>query len=364
VIINNINMYYKVLLRAKHNFSVLSKALIFEALINLILIVLLVREYKIFGMYMAIMVVSVLNCLYMRYLSGYRMRIRIKKEVLVDLLKYGFPIVIIGASRLVLISLDRIMIANMMGVTFVGYYSLAIMLQSYVGQLSSFGTVLYPRLMEKFGQNQKVEDIKKFVTVPTMINAFILPLILGLMFFIFPVFVKAVLPKFVKGILAMKIFIVNIYFASLCIPAQHFLIALKKQLTIMAIITLSIILNIVGNYAFIKIGYGIYGVAGATSIVTLLTFFLMQTYAMKHFAKPGEILVFLVKVTIPFIYTAAIVLFMGKMVTMGNIYVGVFIKCIFLIMCSIPVFVYIGKKTQIFGVIHEIFVSKFHRRNI
>ncbi len=362
--LSNVCIFYQILLRTRHNFSVLSKSIIFEAVINLVLVILLVRNFKIYGLYAALILVTLLNTVFIHALAKYNFVFRLKFRRILSLVKVGLPITIIGFLQWGLNSLDTIMIAKMIGVTFVGYYSIPIMARSYIGQLSGFGTVLYPRILEDYGAKQRIEDIKKYTIVPLAINAYLLPVILGLMFFAAAFIVRIVLPKFIPGILAMQILLIGMFFRSCSYQAEHFLIALNKQTRLIPVFLGALVLNAVMNYILIKRGFGIYGVACATSFVTFLNFIVLQSYAMRHFSRTREIASFFVKIIVPFVYTAAIVLFLQKFLVISNEYIEVTVKSCLLVIFSLPLFFYINKSTRVLNLILDMLITKFNRTGV
>lgn len=358
LILERICSYYRLLLRARQNFSILSKSIIFDAVANLVLVLLLVSSFKIYGLYVASLLLGVLNIFFMHILARYKFGFSFNLKKVSELIAIGFPLTIVVLLRWTLNSLDRIMIAKMIGVTFVGYYSIPIMAKSYIGQMSSFGTVLYPKILETYGRKQSIDAIKKYVIIPPMINAYMLPPILGLIFLIVPLLVEKILPRFIPGILAMQILLLDIFFCACYHQAHHFLFTLKKQARVMPIVASAIILNIIGNYIFIKRGYGIYGVAWATSVVSFLSFIAAQSYAMRHFARMKEIFLFLIKIVFPLIYIALIVLILERYVAIRNIFLDVSIKSCALAILSTPLLFYINKKTEIVTFIFSILKKK------
>ncbi len=347
MLVDRICGYYMTLLRARKNFSVLSLSIIFDAVVNLCLVILLVKNFRIYGLYAALIILTVLNVIFVHLFVRYRLCFNFKFKGAGGLIKIGFPLSFLGFLQGVAPILDTIMITKMIGVTFVGYYSVSVMTKNYISQLSSFGTVLYPWLLETFGRNQSIEDIKKYAIIPPKVNAYLLPLLLGWIFFIVPVLIKAVLPKFIPGILAIQILLIDMFFRSCYPQAMHFLIALKKQTKMMTIMILSIILTALLNYALIKAGYGIYGVACAASAVSFIMFFLMQTYAMRHFAGGREIALFFLEVIAPFLYTTLFVLLIENFIRLPNMYVNAAVKCFTLFIFSIPLLIYIDSRTQV-----------------
>ncbi len=358
IFVDRICTYYMNLLRARKNFAVLSSAIVFDAAINLCLIMLLVKNFKIYGLYAAVVILSILNTMFIHTFVRYKINLGFRLAGIGKLMKIGFPLAVLGFLQRILSSLDTIMIAKMIGITFVGYYSVSIMAKNYMDQLSSFGTVLYPRLLEAFGRNGRVEDIKKYAIIPPKINAYILPLLLGWIFFVAPVLVKAILPKFIPGILAIQILLIDMFFRSCSPQFMHFLIALKKQSKVIFVTVLSIFLTVILNYFFIKAGYGIYGIAFATSLVSFFGFVSLQVYAMRHFAGAKEMLLFFLEIIAPFLYTAIIVLLMEKFIKLPNMYIALMVKCVALLIFSSPLLIYINRLTGIVNILIGILTDR------
>ncbi|MFA6635544.1 MAG: oligosaccharide flippase family protein [Candidatus Omnitrophota bacterium] len=347
VIVNNFCSFYQIVLRAKHNFSVLSKSIVFESIVNLLLTILLVSNFKIYGLYVVLIIVTLINLAFMHFLARYRFKFSLNFNRAKELLKTGFPLMVVGILGWFLVSLDRIMIGIMLGVTFVGYYSIANMAQGYIVQLSGFGTVIYPRMMEAYGKKGDIDDIKKYVVIPPLIIAYFLPSVLGMVYFIVPLLVIKVLPDFEPGVTAVQILLLQMFFAASYTQASHFLVALGKQKMFIPITISAIIVNVVGNYIMIKNGFGIYGVAAVTSFVAFLNFVIFQTYAMKHFSGFRRISFFLCKVIFPLLYTATVVLLLNRNVHSQSYLLEIFFKISILLISSLPLYIYIEKKTNI-----------------
>jgi O-antigen/teichoic acid export membrane protein len=347
IILDRLCGYYMLLLRARNNFSALSKAIVFDAFIKLILVFLLVKNFKIYGLYFTLISISILNVFFIHALVRYKINLTLKLSGLSEIIRIGLPITVMGFLEGILTTIDMIMIAKMIGVIFVGYYSISIMAKSYISKLSSFGTVLYPHLIKDYGKRQDMEDIKKYVLIPPKVNAYILPVLLGVIFFVIPALVKLVLPKFIPGILATQILLIDMFFQS-CFPqAVHFLIAIKKTVQIIAITILCIFMAIYGNYIMIKRGYGIYGVAWVTSVISFVHFLLLQAFALKNFLPPRKIFLFFLDIAFPFVYGLIALLLINKFIPAGNIYLAVFIKSSIFILAMLPLLIYINKETKV-----------------
>jgi O-antigen/teichoic acid export membrane protein len=245
------------------------------------------------------------------------------------------------------------MIAKMLGLTFVGYYSLAIMGKNYAtGMSSHIGVVSVPKILGEYGKRENLDDIKKFVIVPTKIIAYLMAPFLALIFFATPLVVEEVLPKFIPGILSLQILLISVFFSTCFSQTTQFLIAINKKGKLVVFSMLGILLNIILNYVFIKKGYGIYGVAWGTSLTSFFIFLTVQYYAMGQFEKFKGICSFFISLLIPFVYILCSVLLIEYLICMQNLYVETLFKIMILSIIAIPLFIYIDKNT---GVLKSIF---------
>ncbi len=352
IILQKLYSYYIEVLRANSNFSVISVSVVFDAIINLALIFLLVRNFKLYGLYAAAMLMTVLNTFFVHILARYRIQFVFHLKRIASLIRFGFPLLILGFLGTILRSIDTIMIAKMLSVTFVGYYSIATMARNYlVGATNNFGIVTMPRMLEAYGKTGQVKDIQKFVTISAEAISYLLPILLGFIYLTMPLLVTKVLPRFIPGILAAQILLLDIFFRSCCPQARSFLVALNKQAKILPITIIAILINIILNNIFIKMGFGIYGVAAGTSIATLFNFLCILIYAMSHFAEIKEILLFILRILFPLVYIAMVVLSCSYFIRAGNVYLNLTISIAALAIFSIPLLFYINRKTHILRLI-------------
>jgi O-antigen/teichoic acid export membrane protein len=358
MILQRISSYYLVVLRANSNFFVINRLVIFDSIINLILVFLLVKTFKLYGLYVTVILLAALNCLFMHFLAGYRIVLKFDLKKIYPLIKFGIPLFLLGFLGTIFASIDRIMIAKMIGVVSVGYYSIAIMAKNYlVGATNNFGIVTIPRIMEAYGKEEKIEHIKKFVTVSAEAISYILPSFLGIIFLTVPLFISKVLPQFVPGIIAAQVLLLDIFFRSCCPQARQFLVALGKQARIIPIVVPAILLNIFLNYIFIKKGWGIGGVALGTSIASFFNFTLILFYAMAHFTDYRKILLFFLKIIFPLVYTAVVVVGCNYFISIENPYLKLSLNLTILFFASLPLFVYIDYKTHVLRMLFK-FLSK------
>lgn len=362
IILQRIYAFYALVLRAYKNITLLSRSIIFDSIVNLILIFLLVRQFKLYGFYVTISVLAVLNTLFVHFSARYDISFKFSFKRLKSLITFGLPLSLSGFLDEILKSIDRIMIANMMGLTFVGYYSVAIMGRNYISNLSfGLGVVTIPHIQEIYAKNQEIRDIKKFVITPTLILSYVLPPLLGIIYLVSPLFVQIILPKYTSGITALQIMLLSTFFLSCTPSAGQFLATIGKQARLIPISLTAIIINTGLNYIFIKNGFGISGVAAATSFSSFFIFLITLIYAMKHFTGIKEITVFIFKIMWPLLYIIGIIFGCDYFINKGNLYLEAGIKIIITVIASLPLFYLINKKTSIFNIIIKSIRGKFKK---
>ena len=360
VVIERLYAFYIVSLRARNNFSAVSKAVLFDAVIFLILTITLVKYFKLYGLYATVCLTTIFNIFFIRKFAHYSVHLSFNFKRLVGIIKYGLPIFLSGFSNFFLRSIDRIMIAAMLGVSEVGYYSIALMARSQmVGFANNFASVTIPAMLGTYAKEEKIEHIRKFVTVsPNTISYLIAP-VLGLIFFSIEPFVKLVLPQYIMGIVAAEVLLLDIFFRSCESQASQFLIALGKQSRILLPINIvTLIFNVFFNLFFIKVGWGITGVALGTALASTLNFMTLQFCAMRHFANAKSIIVYIIKFLIPLLYIITIIIILEIIMPNFNHYARAFCGVIAISLFSLPLYYYVNKKTSVLSIIFSLFRDK------
>lgn len=362
IVLQRIYSCYIVMFRAYRNFSILTKSLLFDAAVNLVLTFLLVSKFKIYGLYIAIIILAILNSLFVRRLSGYRLKLNFVLKRFAELIKIGFPLLVSGFLAEILNTVDNIMIGAMLGVTSVGYYSIALMTRGCVSGLSSnLIIVTIPHMQEVYGKSGRIDDIKKFVTHSTQSICYILTPLFGLVYFVAPPLVEKFLPKYVSGITALQILLLSTIFISCSSQIGQFLVTINKQTRVVFINAIAIVLNVLLNYYFIMKGYGINGVAIGTSLSSLAVLIITLVFAMRYFASAGEIVRFIFSIIFPLIYMISVIYLCNVWTPRACTFMHTVRNCFFVALSSIPLYIYIDKKTHILRLGMNIITSGLKR---
>ena len=164
---------------------------------------------------------------------------------------------------------------------------IAIMMGNAVFNIANMaGIVLYPRFQEIYGRNDSKEEV--FVLMTKVLKVLWAPLIVlvaaGIVFAQY--LIRAFTPKYIAGITAMKIFICGMYFLALSKSFNHFLITINKQMLVLYICVATVLINLTLNIVFVKMGFGIKGVAIATSISYFIYF--LSLFTLSLMVRKGE----------------------------------------------------------------------------
>jgi len=362
LIVQRVYTFYMTLLRANKEFTVLSKSIVFDAAVNLLFIFLVVMKFRLYGLFCVVIAMQVLNVLFIRRHVDYDLRYRLKFDKLGSYIKFGFPLFIQGWMLMVLNSVDKIMISGMLGMEALGFYSIALMAKGYgVSFSKNFSMVITPHFLEDFGKEQDIKKVSKYITQPSFINAYFMSFILGGIFIASVPFVKLVLPRFIPGILAMRVFLLAAFFTSLVPQASQSLIAMNKQVRLLYILGVTILVNAGLNYVFIRSGFGITGAATATSIAAFIYFAVTFIYSMRHFESIGGVARFVSVLLAPLLYSV-IVLIVLERVIHGQVVVEALVKCVLFTAAFLPLLVYLNRRTDIINTLITTCKERFFKR--
>jgi len=291
VILQRLNNIFIAFLRAYKEFKLASSQMIFSSMVNAVLVAILTYQFKIYGFMAALCLSLIFNIAYISYFHTFNFVWKIDIKKIKPLVTYGFPLMILGFVHLIVLSIDRIMIAKMIGLEALGLYSIAIMMFNYIAHIpTSIGIVLVPNLNEAYGKRENRRDLAAYLLKSTKGLSVMLPILIGFGWFVMPHLIQFVLPKYVEGILAMKFLILGAFFLALSDPYEQFLITIKKHLTLLKYVVLVCLLAILLNFVAVSEGYGIAGVAIATASAIFFRFVTVFMISSRYLFSVSEAL--------------------------------------------------------------------------
>jgi O-antigen/teichoic acid export membrane protein len=179
-------------------------------------------------------------------------------------------------------SVDRVIVSYFLGNKQLGYYGIAVIVLGFFMQIpGSSREVIEPRLMQNLKEKSDEENIREYFFKPLINTAYFMPILMGPIFFIFPVLIPLLLPKYIPSIQPTQIIVLGAYFLALSYITRGFIVANNWQLQSLVILLLSFIVNIAMSILFIKSGFGISGVAVSSSISYFILFISLLVFIRR-----------------------------------------------------------------------------------
>jgi O-antigen/teichoic acid export membrane protein len=300
--------YYRELFRLDKKIKSVNTVLLLFASIDFIFSVLLVARFKLYALYVSILLSFTAVTVYILSSAKHYFRLRLEPKELWNLIKIGLPLMLVDLTAIAFLTVDKLMILKLLNVTNLGYYGIGSLVTNFILYIPvAIQFVTYPYLLEQYGRAQEAADLGQYLIPPTVFLSFFTPFLIGIILIFIHLPIKYFLSSFLPGLTAIKIIIGGAFFYSLTHLPCNFLIALRKHNKVIQILFLCIILNIILNYIFISRGMGIRGVALGTAISYFLVGTILLGYAVKHLLKNMiSVFKFFTRLYLPFIYTMGI----------------------------------------------------------
>jgi O-antigen/teichoic acid export membrane protein len=299
--------YYKLIVDKK--VFLLSRAEMIYGIMSTILCVILVYYLSFRGVLIGLFVADLI---YLGYILINEKRfpvIRISLPLIWNLLKIGFPMMIVVFLLTLLRSADRLIIIAMLTEEDLGYFGIATVAIGIIITIPlAVNDVISPRLMEKLGKTKDIQGIKNYLIEPTILMAYFLPFLLATLYLSIHLPINYFLIQYSPSIDIVKILTLGLFFGAVYVMPVSICYAVNKQIKIIYIILPAVLFNFVINYLFIKVGWGVNGVALGSGITNFIFTSAITWFAFKQFqAKIREIIKFFLIVYFPFLYTLFLV---------------------------------------------------------
>lgn len=353
VILQRASSFYITVLRCYKQFSVLSIIIVFEVITNLLLTLFVVGKFKIYGLYCALIVMPVLIVTCIKLLTPQRLKFSFDFKGIMAQIKFGIPLFVKELLNLILTSIDRIMIAGMLGLEYLGFYSIALMVRSYGGDIANnFAVVIQPYFMEAVGKNDRSDTTQRYIVISSQVTAYLMSFILSFIYLAATPFIYYILPKFIPGLTAMRLFLIVTFFITLSGYYYDYLVAINKQLKTIPIAILAIVLSFTLNFLSIKNGYGISGCALSVATATFVSFLLTSIYALKYLKSKKGILRTLAAMFVPFVYSIIVLALITHFIALANLVLESVVRLIIFFISFLPLVYILNKET---GIVHFFF---------
>ncbi|MFC1869530.1 oligosaccharide flippase family protein [Thermodesulfobacteriota bacterium] len=189
-------------------------------------------------------------------------------------IRVGFPLMLIPLMFMAITGVDQVMIITFLKPEELGYYGVALSIQQLIYFIPGvLGSTLVPYLFEDFGRTDSALKSSHMFEKPTLIISLACAFaVVGTCLFIhLPI--KYYLTQYLPGLTVLYILLPGIFSVGLIMVAGNFIVISGKEKSILRWQVVAVGLSIITNFAAIKLGYGIVGVA----VATFVTYFVYST---------------------------------------------------------------------------------------
>ncbi|MBF0386273.1 MAG: oligosaccharide flippase family protein [Candidatus Omnitrophica bacterium] len=314
--------------------------------------------FNVAGLMGATMMVAIVFALVWRVKTSYRFQGRVNFVSIVEMIKVGFPTMLVCLAGKLIETVDRILIVFFLGSVSLGCYAVtAIGGNALYGLVAQAGTAMAPHIVEHFAlNNDSPVSLKKFLVGPTIVFAYVMSALLMVVAILIPLLVITLLPKYVPGISAFYCFLPGFFFLGVILTANnilnYILISKGHQMWLAYFQVVPIFVQIGLGFLFIKIGWGIAGVALASTLSYALYGGGLLWWTSRHVLPDRqERRRFMGDVVLPFIYVLPvawlIILFGQKFFPYDLILRGV-VQLLACVVSFVPFVFFLNLRTGIF----------------
>lgn len=339
------------------DFKMVSISNISRAILSFVLLVPLAFFFNVKGVMLGSLAVSGIMMIYWWVKTTYRPHLRLSTNVLWEMLRIGFPIMLVVLAGVLIQSIDRLVILKFIGAVSLGFYGItALGGNSVYGLLAQAGSSIGPHIIDDFGRsNDSPKSLQKYITKPTLVFSYFSVFLISALLIFVPFIVEWVLPRYIPGIMAFYIMVPGYFFLSITLTANNILnvilIAKKRQSLIVYIQILAIIIEVALSILFIHWGWDIEGVALASTITSAFYGMAILYFALYYvIPNKKEQINFIGSVLLPFLYALVslpLVIWLGKHLIPGSNAGRFALQGATCILIFIPLFFYLNKKTNI-----------------
>lgn len=279
----------------------------------------------------------------------------------------GAPLLILGVLSSLFLSIDRWMIASYLGATMLGYYALGIMASNLIGLIpGSISSVLYPKMLERFGASGNPAALCSLLTGPTRVVAAFMTLLIGGSILILPFFIRFFLPKYTPSVSVFGILISAAFFYGTAGIPGNFMVSINRQKLLIAMQIAAGLLALALDFAVVHMGWGIVGVAWSTALAYLVYgggyMFLAAYFAFERRAEMARFLIdiyALFAVMALGLVLATLLIPAGE--TIGTALILTFLRLVLFLIVLFPALWWSNRHGDLLAIAREMFPAYFNK---
>lgn len=317
IVTDQVNRFYLVILRTRHEFLLSSKVESGFELLRTILVSGLAVAFHFYGAIIGLFIASLATAVYflVHYRNEFRPRCRFSS--LKSLLAIGLPLSTTGLLYILTLNLDRLIGAFAFSKENLGIYGMASLLaQVPVTSSQGISSVVFPRISEQFGETRNLAQLKPLFASAMTGAAFVAPLLVASIFLVGQFLILWLLPTYHRSIHLLFLLSFGIYFLCLVpIPAALLIASGRNILYLRS--EISTLLIVLAAYGIIfltqPLTLPLLAVITSISFLLLSTFLFIQAYRTLG-TRRRDRLREIAKFYLPSLYAATALTFIYSMI--------------------------------------------------
>jgi O-antigen/teichoic acid export membrane protein len=293
----------------KRMFS-LSRVTILKSVLNAVAGPAMAFTFGLRGFLVALALTDVVSIAYLIFHQNVRPSVRrFRFAVIPEILRVGLPMTLVLTLGLLLRSSDRLVIIFVLSATALGYYGFAVMAVTIVTIIpTAIHNVTLAPIMELYGASQDRRRIGKYLVGPTLLMAYLLPLMISVLYFAIELPIAWWFSEYLESVVAIKLLIFSAYLQAIATPSGSVMFALDRQVQVAGLVLPLVLLSVGLNFAILLAGFGINGVAVGVCFVYVIYLLVMTIAAARQFDSTlRDYLRFIGMVIAPVVYSVCLV---------------------------------------------------------
>lgn len=286
IVFNNIQSYLRTYAKAEGLFIYISRFEMVTQLLSPILMIPGIIYFQLHGILVTTLILQVLGCfLYFTVLRNIQYSFLFDLWKMVKLIKTGMLIFINKIAEAIFMSIDLMIIAALLPIREVGYYSVALVAvrlnEVFFG---GFNMIIYRKIMfegGKRGTDDKTH-FRKYFEHYFIVYLLLSAILIGCAVLFYVFLARTVLLRYQPSIVPMMILAFGYLFFSARFFVSTYLNVTNQLHKRIGIITMGLVVNALFDVILIKAGYGLVGVASACSFSFIMITIWLIIYASKQ----------------------------------------------------------------------------------
>ena len=270
ILLSAVQNFYITLLRAKKKFGIIgaTNAILAVSMVCFVLLFYRTNLNRLHATLLGFIAAYCVSFLFCQIFSKMTFKFNPNLARLKEIVQIGLPLVVLGICFVILISVDRWMIARYFPKTELGYYAFGATIANLMfTSLSVFAYVFFPFVREYYGKNNDLTEIRPHLYKMMFFMSYFASLASAFLIISFPIIYKVFFSKYLPGLISANYLVFGTFFISLSTIMTVFLVGINKQKIIIFTQIIGIIFSLVLNFLIIKMTNSINGVAFVTALV-------------------------------------------------------------------------------------------------